>query len=146
MNLIYDSYRVKISNTCFQQVRYDFGEVIKWFNILFLLFTNNNLENDTMIKKTQSFKTKYSGSSITFTSMIFSAFWSNFLQSALKCLRWSVFPAFKYFIKDKTHFLLIAGGVDPEGNASSKVRMISFTLTHVVSQGSTIKNVKEYPQ
>lgn len=25
------------------------------------------------------------------------------------------FPAFKYFIKDKTHFLLIAGGVDSNG-------------------------------
>lgn len=41
------------------------------------------------------------------------------------------FPAFKYFFKDKKHFLLIAGGIDTDGNTSSKVQIISFTLNHV---------------
>jgi hypothetical protein len=41
------------------------------------------------------------------------------------------FPAFKYFLKDKTHFLLIAGGIDSNFNTSSKIQILSFSLSHV---------------
>ena len=52
------------------------------------------------------------------------------------------FPALKHFVKEKTHFLLIAGGMDTQFKLSSQVILIQFSL----SSADTVNSVKVFRQ